>query len=163
MQKEQLLEEEFEAESQAQLANLERKSHSSSIGSGNNVASSVRSLPSAVPKDSFGIYQNPKTDKMTYIDTAFDERQSKVTVQISKDFSDSNNLTPKSNLKTDHKKEPSEYIRETVVDKSETFFDDLRNLIGNKTHEKVAQSIDSFIDELVEGEESSIASQTRSS
>ena len=80
MQKEQLLEEEFEAESQAQLANLECKSHSSSIGSGNNVASSVRSLPSAVPKDSFGIYQNPKTDKMTYIDTAFDERQPKVTV-----------------------------------------------------------------------------------
>ena len=51
LQKEQLLLEAFEAESQAQLANLERKSHSS----GNSVASSVQSLPSVVPKDSFAI------------------------------------------------------------------------------------------------------------
>ena len=89
--------------------------------------------------------------------------QFKSTKSTKSDFSDSNNLTPKSNLKTDHKNEPGEYIRETVVDKSKTFFDDLRKLIGNKTHEKVAQSIDSFIDELIEGEESSFASQTRSS
>ena len=51
LQKEQLLQEAFEAESQAQLANLERKSHSS----GNSVASSVQSSPSVVPKDSFVI------------------------------------------------------------------------------------------------------------
>ena len=43
-------------------------------------------------------------------------------------------LRPTSNLKTDHKKEPSEYTRETVVDKSKTFFDDLQNLTRNKTH-----------------------------
>ena len=54
---------------------------------------------------------------MTYIDTPFDKRQSKVTVQINKGFSNSYNLTPKSNLKTNHKKEPSDYSRETVVDK----------------------------------------------
>ena len=106
----------------------------------------MQSLTSVVPKDSFGIYQNPKTDSMTYIDTPFDKRQSKVTVQINKGFSNSYNLTPKSNLKTDHKKEPSEYTRETVVDKPKTFFDDLQNFTENKTHEKVAQSIDSFID-----------------
>ena len=43
-------------------------------------------------------------------------------------------LRPTSNLKTDHKKEPSEYTREAVVDKSKTFFDDLQNLTRNKTH-----------------------------
>ena len=105
MQKEQSLGEAFEAERQAQLVNLERKGHSSSIVV--SVASSVQSLTSVVPKDSFGIYQNPKTDSMTYIDTPFDKRQSKVTVQINKGFSNSYNLTPKSNLKTNHKKEPS--------------------------------------------------------
>ena len=68
-------------------ANLERKSHSSSNSSANSVVSSVQSLPSVVSKDSFAIYQNPKTDKMTYIDTPFDKRQSKVTVQIKKGFS----------------------------------------------------------------------------
>ena len=88
---------------------------------------------------------------MTYIHTLLDKRQSKATVQINKGFSNSYNLTPKSNLKTDHKKEPSEYTRETVVDKPKTFFDDLQNFTGNKTHEKVAQSIDSFIDSLAEG------------
>ena len=72
-------------------------------------------------------------------------------------------LTPKSNLKTNHKKEPSKYTCETVVDKSKTFFDNLQKLTGNKTHVNVAQSIDSFIDELVEGEESSFASRTRTS
>ena len=41
------------------------------------------------------------------------------------------------------------------------FFDDLQSLTGNKTYEKVAQSIDSFIDELAEWEESSFTSQTR--
>ena len=41
------------------------------------------------------------------------------------------------------------------------FFDDLQSLTGNKTYEKVAQSVDSFIDELAEGEESSFTSQTR--
>ena len=64
-QKEQLLEEVFKAASQAQLANLECKSHSSSNSSVNSVAFSVQSLPSVVPKDPFAIYQNPKTDKMT--------------------------------------------------------------------------------------------------
>ena len=107
MQKEQLLGEAFEAERQAQLVNLERKGHSSSNSSGNSVASSVQSLTSVVPKDLFGICQNPKTDRMTYIDTPFDKRQSKVTVQTNKGFSNSYNLTPKSNLKTNHKKEPS--------------------------------------------------------
>ena len=72
-------------------------------------------------------------------------------------------LTPKSNLKTNHKKEPSKYTCETVVDKSKTFFDNLQKLTGNKTHVNVVQSIDSFIDELVEGEESSFASRTRTS
>ena len=43
------------------------------------------------------------------------------------------------------------------------FFDNLQKLTGNKTHVNVAQSIDSFIDELVEGEESSFASRTRTS
>ena len=52
LQKEQLLQEAFEAESQVQLANLERKSHSSSISSGNSIASLVQSLPSVVLKDS---------------------------------------------------------------------------------------------------------------
>ena len=66
MQKEQLLQEEFEAESQVHLANLERKDHSSSNSSSNSVASSVQSLPSDVPKDLFAIYQNPRTDKTTY-------------------------------------------------------------------------------------------------
>ena len=89
--------------------------------------------------------------------------QSKVTFQISKDFLNSNSLTLKSNLKTHHKKGSSEYTHESIVDKSKTFFDNLQNLTGNKTHGKVAQSIDRFIDELVEGEESSFASQTRTS
>ena len=100
---------------------------------------------------------------MTYIDAPFDKKQSNVTVQINEDFSHSNNLTPKSNLKTDRKKEPSEYTRETVVDKSKTFFDDLQKLTRNKTHETVARSIDSFFDELVGGEGSSVASQTKTS
>ena len=103
---------------------------------------------------------------MTCIDTHFDKRLSKVTVQINKDFSNSNNLTPKSNLKSKHKKKSSKYTRETVVDKSTTSFDDLQNPTVNKTHDKVAQSIDSFIDELVEGGgvgENSFASQTRTS
>ena len=64
-------------------------------------------------------------------------------------------------MKTDHQKEPNKYTCETVVDKSKTFFDNLQKLTGNKTHVNVAQSIDSFIDELVEGEESSFASRTR--
>ena len=89
--------------------------------------------------------------------------QSKVTFQISKHFPNTNSLTLESNLKTHHKKGPSEYTHESIVDKSKTFFDDLQNLTGNKTHGKVAQSIDRFIDELVEGEESSFASQTRTS
>ena len=72
-------------------------------------------------------------------------------------------MTPKSNLKTDHKKEPSIYTCETVVDKSKIFSDDLQNFMGNKIHEKVAQSIDNFIDELVEGEDSSFPIQTRTS
>ena len=59
---------------------------------------------------------------MAYIDAPFDKRQSKVIVQINKDFSNSYNLTPKSNLKIDHKKEPSKYTCETVVNKSKTFF-----------------------------------------
>ena len=88
--------------------------------------------------------------------------QSKVTFQISKDFLNSNSLTLKSNLKTHHKKGSSEYTHESIVS-SKTFFDNLQNLTGNKTHGKVAQSIDRFIDELVEGEESSFASQTRTS
>ena len=86
LQKEQLLEKEFEAGSQAQLANLERKSHFSSDSSGNSVVSSVQSLLSVLPKGSLAIYQNPKTDKMTYIDAPFDKSQSKVTVWIKKDF-----------------------------------------------------------------------------
>ena len=65
LQKEQLLEEEFEAESQVQLAHLECKSHFSSNSSVNSVASAVQSLLSVVPKDSFVIYKNPKTDKTT--------------------------------------------------------------------------------------------------
>ena len=100
---------------------------------------------------------------MTCIDTSFDKRQSKVTVQINKEFSNSNNLTRKYSLKSEHKKKPSEYTSETVVDKSTTFFDDLQNPTGNKTHDKAAQSIDSFIDELVEGEEGLFASQKRTS
>ena len=72
-------------------------------------------------------------------------------------------MTPKSNLKTDHKKESSEYTRETVVDKSKTFFDDLQNLTRNKTHEIVGRSVDSFFDELVGGEGSSVTSQTKTS
>ena len=100
---------------------------------------------------------------MSYEGTPFDKRQFKVTVQIDKDILNLNNLTPKSNLKTNHKKEPIEYPCETVVNKSRTFFDHLQNPTGNKIHEKVAQSIDSFIDELVEVEESSFASQTRTS
>ena len=72
-------------------------------------------------------------------------------------------MTPKSNLKTDHKKESSEYTRETVVDKSKTFFDDLQNLTRNKTHEIVGRSVDRFFDELVGGEGSSVTSQTKTS
>ena len=70
-------------------------------------------------------------------------------------------MTPKSNLKTDHKKESSEYTRETVVDKSKTSFDDLQNLTRNKTHEIVGRSVDRFFDELVGGEGSSVTSQTK--
>ena len=92
---------------------------------------------------------------MTWLDTPFDKRQSKVTVQIKKNFSNSNNLTPKSNPKSKHKKDPSEYTCEIIVDKPTTFFDDLQNPTENKTHDKVAQSIDSFTDER------SFASQTR--
>ena len=54
--KDKLLQEAFEAESQAQLANLECKIYSSSNSSGNSVVSSGQSLPSVVPRDSFGIY-----------------------------------------------------------------------------------------------------------
>ena len=96
LQEEQLLEEAFEAESRAQLDSIEHKSHSSNNVSGNNVASSMQSLPSVVRKNSPAIYQNLKTNKMTYIDTPFDKRQSKVTVQIN--FSSSYNLTPKPNF-----------------------------------------------------------------
>ena len=94
MQEEQLLEDAFEAESRAQLDSIEHKIHSSSNVSGNNVASSMQSLPSVVRKNSPAIYQNPKTNKMTYIDTPFDKRQSKVTVQINFSLY----LTPKSNF-----------------------------------------------------------------
>ena len=69
---------------------------------------------------------------MTYIDTPFDKRQSKITVQINKEFFNSNNLTPKSNLKSEHKKQPSEYTRETVVDKSTTFYTIYKTLLGTK-------------------------------
>ena len=107
MQKEQLLEEAFEADSQVQLVNLERKGHSSSNSSGNSVTSSRQSLPSVVPKDLFAIYQNPKTDKMTYINTPFDKRQSKVTVQINKDFSNQIILHANPNSKAKTRKTPA--------------------------------------------------------
>ena len=151
LQKEQLLEEEFEAESQVQLAHLECKSHFSSNSSVNSVTSAMQSLPSVVLEDSFVIYKNPKTDKTTSQMHLLTKENLQVAVQINKDFSNSNNLTPKPNLKTNHKKQSSQYTCETVVDKSKIVFDDLQNFNGNKTHEKLAQSIDSFIDELVKG------------
>lgn len=55
------------------------------------------------------------------------------------------------------------YTLETAVEKSAKFFDDLQNPTRNKAHDKVAQSIDNFIDELVADEESLFASQTRTS
>ena len=81
-----------------------------------------------------------------------------MTVQINKNLSNSNNLTHKSNWKTDYKKEPSEY---TVVDKSTIFFYYLQNSTNIKTYGKVVQLIDSFIDELVKRGKSSFASQSR--
>ena len=163
LQKEQLLEEVFKAVSQAQLANLECKSHSSSNSSVNSIASSVQSLTLSCTQGLVCYLPKPKNWQNDFIDAPFDKRQSKLAVQINKDFSNSDNLTPKSNLKTDHKKEPSKYTCETVVDKSKTFSDDLQNFMGNKIHEKIAQSIDNFIDELVEGEDSSFPIQTRTS
>ena len=137
MQKDQLLEETLVAESQAQLINLEHRSHLSSNSSGNSAASSGQSLSFVVRKDSFAFYQTQEPTKLL-TDTPFDKRQSKFTAQINKDFFNSNNLTPKSNLKTDHRKKSSEYTHETIVDKPTLFFDDLQNPTGNKTHDKVA-------------------------
>ena len=63
LEKEKLLEEAFESESRVQLANLERKSQSSSNSSGNSVASSGQSLPSVVPKDSLVFTKTQKPIK----------------------------------------------------------------------------------------------------
>ena len=59
------------------------------------------------------------------------------------------------------RKSPANIPVKLLLTSPKCFFDDLQSLTGNKTYEKVAQSIDSFIDELAEGEESSFTSQTR--
>ena len=52
----------------------------------------------------------------------------------SKDFSNSNNLTP--NLKSEHEKDPSEYAREIVVDKPKHFLMTYKTLLEIKTMTK---------------------------
>ena len=61
LQKEQLLEEAFKAESKVQLAILERKGKPSLNGS-ESVSVLAHSLSEIVPKDSFDIYENTRKD-----------------------------------------------------------------------------------------------------
>ena len=97
MQKEQLLEEAFEAESKVQLANLERK-RKPSLNSNESVSVLTHSLPEIALKDSFDIYQNTKRnltdekpDKVT-----LSESQSQEKTQIHRELPAS-----QANLKTD--------------------------------------------------------------
>ena len=85
LQKEQLLEEAFEAESKVQLATLERKGKPS-FNRNESISVLAHSLLEIVPKDSFDIYQNTKRnvinekpDKVT-----LSESQSQEKTQIQK-------------------------------------------------------------------------------
>ena len=161
LQKEQLLEEAFEAESKAQLVNLERRSNSS-IRSNDSISSQVQPLPSFVPKDSFAIYQNSKNHEFAYTATPLDKPQTKVTVQINKDVPQPDDLIPQACSKTDIKEFSSRHTKiKTMFDTSPSMLDNLQDLTKDNKLHRVARSIDIFIDELVEGEESLIMSQPR--
>ena len=153
LQKEQLLEEAFEAESKVQLATLERK-RKPSLNSNESVSVSAHSLSEIVPKDSFDIYKNTRKD-------IIDEKPDKVTlheshsqkkVQIHGKLPISKTPASQANLDTDSKVD-SKSLSEN---KNEIRFC-FKNTQSNPKDEKlctVARSLDSFIDDLVEGEES---------
>ena len=104
LQKEQLFEEAFDAESKVQLATLERK-RKPSLNWNESISVLAHSLPEIVPKDSFSIYQNSKKnlvdekpDKVT-----LSESQSQEKTQIHRKLPISEIPTSQANLNTDNK------------------------------------------------------------
>ena len=148
MQKEQLLEEAFEAESKVQLATLERK-RKQSFNSNESVSVSAHSLSEIVPKDSFDIYKYTRKD---IIDKKHDkvtlhESHSQKKVQIHRKLPISKTPASQANLDTDSKV-GSKSLSEN---KNEIQFS-FENTQSNPKDEKpctVARSLDSFIDNLV--------------
>ena len=152
-QKEQLLEEAFESESKVQLATLERK-RKLSLNSNKSVSVLGHSLSEIVPKDSFDIYQNTRKD-------INDEKPDKVTLReshsqkkakIYRKLPISKTRASQVNLNTDNK----EGLKSLSQNKNKIRFS-FENIQSNSKDEKlctVARSLDRFIDDLVEGEES---------
>ena len=153
LQKEQLLEEAFKAESKVQLAILERKGKPSLNGS-ESVSVLAHSLSEIVPKDSFDIYENTRKD-------IIDEKPDKVTLreshsqkkaQIHRKLPISKTPASQANLNTDSKVG----LKSLSLNKSEIRFS-FENTQTNPKDQKlstVVRSSDSFINDLVEGEES---------
>ena len=152
LQKEQSLEEAFEAESKVQLAALERKGKPS-FNRNENISVLAHSLPEIVPKDLFDIYQNTKKNLINEKPNkvTLSESQSQEKTQIHRKLSISEIPTFQSNLNTDNKVG----LKSLSQKKNENQFSSESTQSNSKIEKlcTVARSLDSFIDDLVEGEE----------
>ena len=151
LKKEQLLQEAFKAESKVQLATLERK-RKPSLNSNESVSVLAHSLSEIVPKDSFDIYQNTRKD-------IIEEKPDKVTLreshsqrkaQIHRKLPISKTPTSQAILNTDNKVD----LKSLSQNKNEIrlSFENTQSNTKDKKLCTVAQSFDSFTDNLVEGE-----------
>ena len=152
LQKEELLEEAFETESKAQVATVERK-RKPSLNSNESVLVLAHSLSEIVPKDLFDIYQNTRKD---IVDEKLDsvtllESHSQEKAQIHRKLLISGTPVSQTNLNTDSKVGLKSLSQNKNAIRFS--FESAQNNLKDEKLCKVARSLDSFVDDVVEGGE----------